>query len=98
MFVVLLNYVQPLAQVEQHLAGHREFLDRHFATGRFVASGAQVPRIGGVILIRGTSRQQLDEILAQDPFYQERVAQYQVIEFNPTKLAADAEAVLVRAV
>jgi uncharacterized protein YciI len=98
MFVVLLNYVQPIAQVERHLEAHRAFLDRHFAAGRFVASGAQVPRIGGVILVRGMSRQQLDDVLAEDPFHRERLAQYQVIEFNPTKFATGAEAVFVSSV
>jgi uncharacterized protein YciI len=98
MFVVLLNYVQPIAQVERHLEAHRAFLDRHFAAGRFVASGAQVPRIGGVILVRGMSRQQLDDVLAEDPFHRERLAQYQVIEFDPTKFATGAEAVFVSSV
>ena len=95
MFVVLLHYVQPIEVVERLLEEHRTFLDRHFAAGRFIASGAQVPRVGGVILARGMSRQQLDAVLAEDPFLRERVADYQVVEFNPTKVACGAEAVLV---
>ncbi|MBX3589809.1 MAG: GTP cyclohydrolase [Burkholderiaceae bacterium] len=95
MFIVLLHYIQPLAVVETHLAEHREFLDRHFAAGRFVASGPQVPRIGGVILARVGSRSELDEILAADPFYGAKVAQYQVIEFSPTKFADGAADVLL---
>lgn len=88
MFIVLLHYLQPLAAVEMHLEEHREFLERQYAAGHFLASGPQVPRIGGVILARGLSRPQLDEVLAQDPFYRERIAQYQVIEFVPVKAAA----------
>lgn len=95
MFIVLLSYVQPLAVVEAHLHEHRAFLDRHYAAGHFVASGAQVPRTGGVILVRGLSRLQLDAVLAEDPFHREQLAQYQVIEFAPTKFAAGAEPVLL---
>lgn len=94
MFIVLLSYVQPLSVVEAHLQEHRAFLDRHYAAGHFIASGAQVPRTGGVILVRALTRAQLDEVLAEDPFYREQVAQYQVIEFAPTKFAPGAEALL----
>ena len=94
MFIVLLSYVQPLSAVEAHLQEHRAFLDRHYAAGHFVASGAQVPRTGGVILARGLTRQQLDAVLAEDPFYRAQVAQYQVIEFTPSKFAPGFEALL----
>ena len=94
MFVVLLHYIQPLSVVETYVQEHRDYLDRHYAAGHFVASGPQVPRIGGVILARGLSRQELDTVLAEDPFYRERIAQYQVIEFEPSKLAAGLKAAL----
>ncbi|MCH7342550.1 YciI family protein [Pelomonas sp. CA6] len=95
MFIVLLHYLQPLTVVEQHLAEHRAFLDRHYAAGHFVASGPQVPRIGGAILARGLSRRELDAVLAEDPFHREKVAQYQVIEFEPNRFAAGAQAALL---
>lgn len=95
MFIVLLHYLQPLAVVESHLAEHRAYLDRHFAAGHFVASGPQVPRIGGVILARGLSRPELDDVLAEDPFYREKVAQYQVIEVDPNRFATGAQAALL---
>jgi uncharacterized protein YciI len=80
--------------VERHLEEHRAFLDRQYAAGHFLASGPQVPRIGGVILARGLSRRQLDEVLAQDPFCRERIAQYQVIEFTPVKAVAGLQVLL----
>ncbi len=94
MFVVLLHYVQPISVVEAHVQEHRAYLDRHYAAGHFVASGPQVPRTGGVILAQGLSRPELDAVLAEDPFHREQVAQYQVIEFEPKKVAAGLEAML----
>ena len=91
MFIVLLTYVQPLSAVEAHLQEHRAFLDRHYAAGHFVASGARVPRTGGVILARGLTRAELDEVLAEDPFHRAQVAQYEVIEFAPSKAAPGFE-------
>jgi uncharacterized protein YciI len=93
MFIVLLHYTQPLAVIEAHLEEHRSFLDRHYAAGRFLASGPQVPRTGGVILVKSSSREELDGVLAEDPFYREQVATYQVIEFNPTKFGVGVEAI-----
>ncbi|WP_297392114.1 YciI family protein [Acidiferrobacter sp.] len=91
MFVILLHYVKPLAEVDKYLQEHRKFLDKHYAAGHFLASGAQVPRIGGVILAKSVSREELDVVLNEDPFYREDLATYQVIEFSPAKYAVGAE-------
>jgi uncharacterized protein YciI len=77
MFILLLHYVQPLTAIEAHLEEHRRLLDRHYAAGHFLASGPQVPCTGGVILAKGLSREELDGVLAEDPFYRERLATYQ---------------------
>ena len=93
MFIVILHYIQPLSEIETHLEAHRTYLDRHYAAGHFVASGPQIPRTGGVILAKGLDGHQLDEILAEDPFYREKVATYQVIAFNPIKCAVGTESI-----
>ena len=82
MFVVLLTYTQPLEKLEPHLPAHRQFLAGHYASGVLVASGPQIPRSGGVIIARGVTREQLLALLAEDPFAQNALADYQVIEFQ----------------
>lgn len=86
MFVVLLTYIKPLEQVEKLLAEHIAFLDCHYASGCFIASGRRVPRSGGVILARGENPEQLQAILVQDPFYCEGVARYDLYPFVPSKM------------
>lgn len=93
MFVVLLNYVQPLAEVDRHVGEHRRFLERHYGTGNFLLSGRQEPRTGGVILARAGSRAELEKLLAEDPFHREGIATYTIVEFLPS-MAADALAFL----
>ena len=54
------------------------------ADGDFIVSGAQTPRIGGVIMMKSDSRETIMSILAQDPFHINDIADYQVVEFTPT--------------
>ncbi|WP_198780092.1 YciI family protein [Shewanella putrefaciens] len=94
MFVVSLTYKKPIAEVEPHLAAHICYLDECYAKGIFIASGRKVPRTGGVILAKAESRAALEAILQQDPFYLEDVAEFDVIEFIPTKTAPGLEALI----
>ncbi|EFS98219.1 hypothetical protein HMPREF1977_0550 [Capnocytophaga ochracea F0287] len=94
MYIIILTYQKDLSEIEKHLEAHRAYLDKHYASGHFVASGAQVPRVGGIILCKGASRGEVEAIIAQDPFYQHQLATYQVIEFTPTKYSEDFSKVL----
>lgn len=85
MFVLVLTYVAPLEAIDAALADHRLYLDRHFASGEFLASGPRQPRVGGVILARAESRKRVEELVAEDPFAQQGLARYEVIEFAPTR-------------
>lgn len=83
MFVVLLKYVRPMADVETHLAEHRVFLRECYDAQVFITSGRMEPRTGGVILAHGVERAELERILERDPFKREGLAEYTVIEFVP---------------
>lgn len=87
MYIIILTYQKDLSEVEKHLEAHRAYLDRYYASGHFVASGAQVPRKGGVILCKAGSKEEILDIIAQDPFHEHRIADYQIIEFTPTKFS-----------
>lgn len=87
MYIIILTYQKDLSEVEKHLEAHRAYLDKHYASGYFIASGAQVPRKGGVILCKGDSKEEILDIIAQDPFHEHRIATYQIIEFTPTKFS-----------
>ena len=94
MYIIILTYQKDLSEVEKHLEDHRAYLDRYYTSGHFIASGAQVPRIGGIILCKAGSRGEIEAIIAQDPFYQHQIATYQVIEFTPTKFSEEFSKVL----
>lgn len=87
MFIFKLSYQQSLDEVEKHLPEHRNYLDKYYALGHFVASGPQEPRTGGIILCRASSKEQALDIMRADPFYLHQIAKYEITEFTPTKYA-----------
>jgi len=84
-FVVLLTYVKPLPEVDRLMRAHMKFLEEHYAAKTFIASGRQVPRTGGVILARSPSKEALVELMRRDPFCQNGVATFEVIEFRTSQ-------------
>jgi len=86
MFIALLTYIRPLEEVDALIPEHLRFLDQQYALGLFVASGRKVPRTGGVILISGQDRQRVLEVLDRDPFKTAGVAEYELIEFDPSRM------------
>lgn len=87
MFVVLLNYIQPLVEVDQFVGEHREFLERYYASGHFLLSGRKEPRTGGVILAKAETRSEIESIILNDPFNREGIAEYEIVEFLPSMAA-----------
>ncbi|TMV91060.1 GTP cyclohydrolase [Thioclava sp. BHET1] len=87
LFVAELSYLAPMEEVDALIGPHRAFLKEQYAAGHFLASGAKVPRDGGVIIAIGTDIAEIEALFRLDPFYTSGVAQYRVIEFDPTMVA-----------
>ena len=87
MFVLLLNYTKPLGEVDALMRRHMAWLNGHYREGRFVVSGRQVPRAGGVILARGDDREEIERIAASDPFVAGGAATVEVIQFRASQSA-----------
>jgi len=60
----------------------------------FLISGRLVPRTGGMILARCVNRDELERILAEDPFHTASAATYDIKAFSPTKWQACFDDVL----
>ncbi len=91
MFIVILTYKKSMDDVEKYFSEHRAFLDNGYSDNFFVVSGPKNPRTGGVIISQLTDRNKLEAILKNDPFCMHDIADYEIIEFNPTKFHADFE-------
>ncbi|CAN5470633.1 YciI family protein [soil metagenome] len=81
MFIVNLNYIVPLDQLDAHMADHVKFLKKYYKENVFLASGRKVPRTGGIILALSKSKDEVERIIKQDPFYKHKLAEFSVTEF-----------------
>jgi len=94
MFAVILTYRCELSAIDPYLDDHIRWLDLHYQADIFIASGRREPRMGGVILVKNILRDDLEKIIKDDPFYQRKLADYQIIEFHPSKVQKGFEQLL----
>lgn len=86
LFIVDLEYTVPMEQIQPVLEPHLDFVRAAYAEGRFIASGAKVPRTGGVIVMVAESMQAAQDYLSADPFVTANVATYKYTEFLPSNV------------
>jgi Uncharacterized protein conserved in bacteria len=87
MFILSLTYVKPLGEIDKNLLGHRAYLDKYYNAKKFICSGRKNPRNGGIILCNASDQDEVKNIIKEDPFFINKVAEYEIIEFEPTKFA-----------
>jgi uncharacterized protein YciI len=85
MYIISLTYKVSLEEVDRYLEEHIEYLNRQYEMGNFLASGRKVPRTGGIILSNVPDKDKLSQILEEDPFKKNELAEYEIIEFIPVK-------------
>jgi uncharacterized protein YciI len=88
-FVIELTYTADLTEIDASMAAHVRFLKKQYAAGTFLISGRQIPRVGGIILAVGESRDQIQRIVEQDPFCARGLATFRIIEFRASQRAPD---------
>ena len=89
MFVIELIYKAPLTAIDANMADHVAFLNACYAAGHFLVSGRKIPRDGGIIVAVGESRQQIEAIVQEDPFYAHGLADFRIIEFRASQRAEE---------
>ena len=91
MFVIELVYKAPLAEIDAHMSAHVVFLKKYYAAGHFLVSGRKIPRDGGIILAVGKTREHIERIVEEDPFYKHGLAEFRIIEFRASQKASDIQ-------
>lgn len=93
-YVVMLNYVRPLNEIDEQIPAHVEWLKQGYDDGAFLASGRRVPRTGGVILAKSDSIESLNNRLQQDPFQRLGLATAEIVPFEPSLYIDELKGVL----
>jgi uncharacterized protein YciI len=91
MFVIELTYKVSLAEIDASMTAHVIFLKKYYAAGNFLISGRKIPRDGGIIVAVGKSRQEIEVIIREDPFYKRGLADFRIIEFRASQRADDIQ-------
>ena len=91
MFIIELLYKADLKRIDALMGAHMKFVRKYYAAGNFLVSGRKVPRDGGIILAVGKSREEIEAIAQEDPFFQHGLADIRVIEFRASQSADDLQ-------
>lgn len=94
MFIIELTYKVPLTELDKHMADHVKFLRKYYKLNIFVASGRKVPRTGGIILALAPTKEKVREIITEDPFYVNKLADFAITEFLTSQVHSEIKTFL----
>lgn len=94
MFIINLHYIVPLEELDAHMTEHVRYLQKYYKLNVFVASGRKVPRTGGIILALANSKEEVEQIISEDPFYIHKLADFSVTEFLTSQSHPDLKKLL----
>lgn len=92
MFLLLARYLKPIEEVDRLLEEHKAWIGRH--SDRILLTAREEPLIGGLILARGGSVDEMWEMIREDPFHAAGVSEYEVREYRPARTAPGLEGLL----
>jgi uncharacterized protein YciI len=81
MFIIDINYIVPLEEIERHIDAHVEYLKKYSEKNVFIIAGRKVPRTGGILIAMADSREKVEKIITEDPFHQFKLAEMTITEF-----------------
>jgi uncharacterized protein YciI len=94
MYLILLQYIRPVAAVEHYMEQHRAFLEKFYKSGQFILAGRRKPKSGGLIICKASSRKEVEAIISEDPLDKFQLALYDIIEFEPTSYVNELQSYL----
>lgn len=84
MFIAKLTYKTDLDTILSNRPAHVEFLDKYYKQQKFIMSGRQNNNKGGIIVVNSNNEEEVWNIVKQDPFYTNKLADYEIIGFTAT--------------
>lgn len=84
------KHLVPFDELQDLVLEHHAYLQAGYDNGHFLFSGPQVPPHGGFLVARAQSREELNALLAAEPFVREgkmvftRVTEFDAAQFQPT--------------
>ncbi len=85
-FAITLRFGANKSSAREHMAGHQAWIEQGRQDAVFLLVGSVVPNQGGFILAQASSRQAVEDRVAQDPFVREEVVTADILEIAPNKV------------
>jgi uncharacterized protein YciI len=82
-FIIEVTYMVPKEQILAVRSEHRAYLQKGYASGMLLMSGAQSSGKGGIIIARAASLAELEYFFKDDPYQIKKLVSYRFIEFEP---------------
>lgn len=92
MFLLLARYTKPIEEVDALLEEHKAWIGRN--ADKILLTAREEPLIGGMILARAGSADEVWEMIRDDPFHAAGMSEYEVREYSPVRAAAGVEGLL----
>ena len=83
MFIIDIKFKVPLDIVDQYVTAHRNYLKECYQQKLLLVSGPKSPRTGGMVVALINDKTAVENLIKQDPYYQNEVADYTLTEFSP---------------
>lgn len=83
LYAITLRYARPKIEVEAQLEPHRRWLAAEIQANRILAAGPIDSGQGGFVLAFAERRDEIDAMIARDPFRVHGLATFDVAAFQP---------------
>lgn len=84
MFVVFLKFGKNKEKAKEFMEGHNQWLRKGIEEDVFMLAGSLSPQAGGGLLAYNTSFGELESRVQKDPFVEQGVVDYEIIEIRPS--------------
>ncbi|MRW94717.1 hypothetical protein GJ699_32615 [Duganella sp. FT80W] len=86
MHIVFLQFTERKSEAGKFMQGHKDWIQRGFDAGCFLLTGSLQPQTGGVILADRISREELNQLIKQDPFVEQGIVTPEIVELAPSRV------------
>jgi uncharacterized protein YciI len=84
-YLMISTYTAPLERVDEAREAHMRFLDGLGERKLVVSAGRQDPPVGGVVLLDAATEAEARDIMADDPYVVQGLAEYRAVGWKPTR-------------
>ena len=88
-FIINIHYTASPERLNEVTPDHRAYLKTKYDEGIMIFSGPRVPRTAGFLFARAENISIIEDMIINDPFKINKIADYEIIEIAPVLWAPE---------